>query len=285
MAGLPDIKSTGQDGLDTPDQAQKDGAEDPGDARDDLGLGRSDVATRQDVRVTFLAPEGDDQTGTQVVMLPDGAVARLPIGTFRADDPIETVEELLAAAAVGICAGSEILTPRGTRPIEDLVAGDPVTIADGITQEIRWIGRRRVKAQGSLAPIKFRSGAMGQHDALTVMPQQRMLIQDWRADLLFGEPEVLVPARYLVDGEAVTKMDGGEIEAFLLLFDRHCTVRANRCPTESFLPSEQTLMTMDDTDRAQVLKLYPYLRSDPLNGYGRDVRPTLRRWEVKYLMR
>ncbi|MEM9371941.1 MAG: Hint domain-containing protein [Pseudomonadota bacterium] len=273
--------------------SQRGGAEQPSRSVESDELNKDDGSpdaeslqkTGQEIRISYLKSEQDDHPGHQLVSLPDGTATRLPPGTFRSDDPVETIEEMLEAAAVGLCSGCEILVPGGPKPIESLAAGDNVTTDDGTTQEIRWIGRRRIKAQGLLAPIALRSGALGQHDALTVMPQQRLLIQDWRADLLFGEPEVLVPARYLVDGTSVTKTEGGETDVFLMLFDRHCTIRANRCPTESFLPNEQALTIMDDDQRADILSICPRLRVDPLNGYGRDVRPTLRRWEVKYLMK
>lgn len=241
----------------------------------------------QEIQVIYMAPDesAPASVGSHKVILPDGTTIILPIGTIRADDPLETIEELIEGAAIGICEGSLIAVPGGTRLVEALNAGDQVQTRDGGPQTIRWIGKRRVKARGALAPIVVKSGALGQHDALTVMPQQRILICDWRADLLFGEPEVLVPARYLVDGDTVVKVDPGEVEVFLLLLDGHHVLTADRCLTETFRPSEQSLLTMDDASRADILARFPTLRADPVGGYGRDVRPTLRRWEVKYLMK
>ncbi|MBY8978108.1 Hint domain-containing protein [Rhodobacteraceae bacterium NNCM2] len=249
--------------------------------------GEAGSAERPRIAIATNAPGlvCNSPAGSQTVTLPDGAAMTLAAGTIRADDPIAVIEDLFDAAAIGICRGSLIATPDGPRPVESLVAGDVIDTHIGGPRPITWIGHSRVTASGALAPVTITANLFGTHEALTVMPQQRILISDWRADLLFGDSENLIPARFLVNETSVTRRDAGEIDCFMLLLPRHDAITANGLLTESFQPGEQTLMALDDFERRTILRLFPRLRSDPANGYGRAARPTLRQWEVKYLMR
>jgi len=60
-----------------------------------------------------------------------------------------------------------------------------------------------VPGRGRLAPVRLRPGVLtGLERDLVVSPQHRVMFNGYRAELLFGEREVLVPARHLVDGVA-----------------------------------------------------------------------------------
>ncbi len=100
-------------------------------------------------------------------------------------------------------AGTMILTDCGERPIEQLKVGDLVQTMDNGLQTIRWIHANTVPARADLAPIEFRVGALGNTKDLTVSPQHRMLINDWRALTLFGEREVLATAKSLVNDTSI----------------------------------------------------------------------------------
>lgn len=102
-------------------------------------------------------------------------------------------------------AGTRIETPDGAQRIEDLEIGDLVVTKDHGPQMIRWIGRREVAGQGDFAPILFKAGSIGNTADLRVSPQHRMLLQDWRAELFFGEDEVLIPANKLCNDGSILK--------------------------------------------------------------------------------
>ena len=67
-----------------------------------------------------------------------------------------------------------------------------------------------------------------------------------RAELLFGEAEVLVPAKHLVGQAEVTRALPEEGVTYIhILFDRHEIVQSDGIWTESFQPAERTLSAME----------------------------------------
>ena len=121
-------------------------------------------------------------------------------------------------------AGTLIATPDGDRRAERLKPVDLVMTKDDGAQALRWIGSRKVKAKGNFAPIHNRANTLGQHRDFLVSPLHRVLIKDVLAELLFGESEVLVAARDLVNDHSITRREGGEVTYVHLLFDRHQVV-------------------------------------------------------------
>ena len=121
--------------------------------------------------------------------------------------------------------GAMIRTPSGEVPVERLAAGDLVETLDHGAQAIRWIGSTTVLARADLTPIRIRAGALGAGQPtrdLLVSPHHRMVVTGWRAEVLFGEPEVLAAARDLINDETIRPAnDLEEIEYFHILFDRH----------------------------------------------------------------
>ena len=110
-----------------------------------------------------------------------------------------------------------------------------------------------------------------------------MLIENYRAELLFGEPSVLVRAKDLVDGRAIYRRPGGWISYHHLLLPRHELVFAEGIPSESFRPGPQGMATLSDAARARLFEAMPSLRDD-VTSYGRAARPSLKRHEARCLM-
>ena len=99
-----------------------------------------------------------------------------------------------------LCAGATLRTPCGGRRVEFLREGDLVVTRDHGLQPIRWIQSRTVQAKGKVAPVRIRPGAVtGLERDMLVSPQHRMLFTGYRAELLFGEREVLMPAIHMVE--------------------------------------------------------------------------------------
>jgi len=179
--------------------------------------------------------------------------------------------------------GSHIETHSGPRMIEDLHVGDLVRTKDHGFQPIRWIDSTTCTARGEMAPILIRKGALGNTRDLKVSPNHRMLLADWRAELLFGEAEVLAPAKALVNDHSILRVEGGEAVYFHMMFDQHEIVFSEGVPSESFYPSADVLSDVEDATRAEIFALFPELLNKPAS-YGPSARVTLDATELALLL-
>jgi len=156
-----------------------------------------------------------------------------------------------------LAKGTLIETDIGPLPIETLRLGDKVATFDNGLQKIKWIGKREVPASGQDAPIVFEPGAMGNYRRLTVSPQHRMVMNDWRTEMYFGQPEVLVAAVHLVNGTTIRQVSQPKITWYHMLFERHEIIFAEGIRTESLHLGAEALGRLDPVSRAQILALYP----------------------------
>jgi hypothetical protein len=167
--------------------------------------------------------------------------------------------ETLAAYA----ANTLIDTPDGPRPAGDLQAEDVVTTLANGSRPLRWVGHRSVTALELLAhpglrPVEFATGAVGNHQPLIVSPQQRMLIDDWRAAVYFGEDRVFVSAQALVDDHAARLvLPAGGINYVVLLCDRHEVLLAEGALSESFHPGTSGLAGLTQGQQAGLAAMVP----------------------------
>lgn len=202
--------------------------------------------------------------------------ATLADGTVVNFDEIENV-------IICFTEGTRISTPYGQRNIETLGIGDEVLTLDNGVQRIRWIGRRTVPAVGKLAPVRIKAGAFENARDLLVSPQHRMLLDGWRAQLLFGEEQVLTSAKHLVNDNTIRHDDCGEVTYIHMLFDQHEIVFAENVPSESFFPGSTGLDAITCEAREELFGIFPELRSLP-NSYGDTARMCLRKPEAKLFM-
>ena len=70
---------------------------------------------------------------------------------------------------------------------------------------------------------------------LLVSPLHRILMSDWRVELLTGEPRALIAARDLVNDRDIVRQRGGWVTYVHILFDRHQIVYAEGAESESLL--------------------------------------------------
>jgi len=179
--------------------------------------------------------------------------------------------------------GTHILTARGPALVEDLREGDQVLTRDDGTQAVRWIGTRyvsgaRLFALPALRPVRLRANILGQGEPdrdLLVSPDHRMLIRGKVADDLFNAPEVLVTARDLVDGAAITVDHTLRSVTYIhLMLDSHQIIWANGVQTESFHPAATDLGGIDNPQFAQLAERFPQATADPYT-YGDFARRQL----------
>ncbi|MEM9432211.1 MAG: Hint domain-containing protein, partial [Pseudomonadota bacterium] len=148
------------------------------------------------------------------------------------DDSDIEIGRLFISGDVGtitnVCftGGTRIRTPTGLRDIEDLRAGDLVETRDSGPQPIRWIGATHLTEETLSAfpekrPVEIAAGALGDHDTTRVSPEHRVLLQDGRAEALYGLPEVLVASRMLINDRTIRQVSVGGVRYYHILFDSH----------------------------------------------------------------
>lgn len=176
-------------------------------------------------------------------------------------------------------AGTRIDTPAGPRLIEDLVPGDLVTTLDNGSQPLRWVGTRRIsreemQARPAFQPIRIEPGALGNDRPLLVSQQHRMLLSDWRAQVYFGEDQVLIAAKALENGQTIRQeLPEGDVTYIHLLFDRHEVILAESALSESFHPGEAGMEALDAAQRQEIAALFPNLPIERRRAAFPIVRP------------
>jgi hypothetical protein len=154
---------------------------------------------------------------------------------------LDTTTDILICFA----GGTLIDTPDGERRVEALKAGDLILNNLGRAVPLIWVARRTLSAAEleqapQFRPICIPRNAFGHrrpHSDLYVSPQHRVLVRSWRNTLHFGEPEVLVPAKYLVGETARQACPDGGVTYYHLLLEDHDIVLSNGLETESYQPS------------------------------------------------
>ena len=211
-------------------------------------------------RIDLVYDPLDHENGTITFFASDGTTV---VGTLVFRD----IENLII---VCFTAGTQIMTERGAVAVEALAPGDMVVTRDNGLQPLRWLGSRKLSyaellAEPNLQPVRIAAGALavGPDRTMLVSPQHRVLIEGARAEMYFGESEVLVPARHLVGMAEITRALPVEGVTYVhVLFDRHEIVQSDGIWTESFQPAERTLDALDEAARAEVLQLFPELATD-----------------------
>lgn len=205
--------------------------------------------------------------------------------TVENDDGVSDVGFVTVNVAPCFVSGTLIRTPYGDVPVEDLEVGDMVQTYDDGTQPIRWIGNRMVPAEGALAPVRIEAGTYGKHGALLVSPQHRILVRNSLAEVLFGESEVLIAAKDLVNDSTVRRQVGGEVTYFHILFDQHQIVFSQGLESESFLPGPQITNLFEAEIVDEICTIFPELDADTGLGYSQSARRELKTYEADVLLR
>ncbi|WP_342070285.1 Hint domain-containing protein [Yoonia algicola] len=189
------------------------------------------------------------------------------------------------------CAGTMIRTPTGDRTIESLEVGDEVVVASGETRTIRWIGDRIVLPPladaKDLWPVRIPQNAFGEglpYSDLLVSPNHRMMVAAPFNELHFGEPHVLVSAKFLIERNGIAQCTYlPQVHYYHMLFDTHQIVIANGTESESLYPGDMALNGMARETRDEILTIFPELATQEDGAYGPIAAPTIKRWEARLL--
>lgn len=129
------------------------------------------------------------------------------------------------SVSTGFAPGTVIQTEDGPLPVEHLFAGDRVTLLGGGHATLRAV--TRVRALASDVVVLAPGAAAGLTQALTLAADHPTLLEDWRAQVVFGQAAILTPAQARVDGHGV-KRERRAVQTLIQLdFDRQQVICAN----------------------------------------------------------
>ncbi len=233
--------------------------------------------------LTLMAPDGDrvetlivrhDASGEDFVIPLSPIDARIDYTLIAAREDIGDLR-IADIVCVSFAAGTMITLPGGAqRPIETFSPGDRILTRDHGPQEIRWIGKATLRAKGAFAPVVISAGTLGNETDLVVSPHHRVFIYQRGPRRLGGTAELLVQAKHLVDGKAVTRREGGFVDYYSLVFDRHEIIYAEGIPAESLMVNEATVNLLPPELAEEVKSHFPGLSQS--QHFGTEVgRETL----------
>lgn len=187
--------------------------------------------------------------------------------------------------------GTLIDTGKGPRPVETLRVGDRVKTLDDGQQVLRLCLSTTLSVEDlarspDLRPIRISAGALGPDVPsrdIEVSAQHRILLEDWRAQLYFGEDQVLVAAKHLINDTNIRIAPvTGPVTYYHLVFDRHQILRSSGLRSESFYPGPQAMQAIPDSAREEFHMLFPEHQNDPFL-YGMSARPEIKAREALLL--
>ncbi|MCH2163703.1 MAG: Hint domain-containing protein [Marinovum sp.] len=211
---------------------------------------------------SFRTVEGLAFVGPQGGFPPIGEALRV---VRTGEGPSYTNESL--ATPLCFTAGSLVKTVDGSVPVEGLRPGDLVCTADGTAKPVRWVGATVLYAPDmachpNVRPVLIKASALGPGRPVRdtrVSPQHRIAISGWRAELLFGEDEVLVPAIKLVNDHSVlVDCHATQVHYVHVLFDAHEVIEADGLLSESFFLGGSA--DHEAKTRAEILALFPEMK-------------------------
>ena len=237
-------------------------------------IGRPGTSVRLEARYALMAPDGD-KVDLLILLVGKGERFALPLSPVgpRVDYTLLSVEpapkdlQLADLLCLSFARGTMItLTDGSQRTIESLIPGIAVLTRDHGRQTVRWIGQTRLRAVGAFAPVVITSGTLGNSGDLIVSQHHRVFLYQRQRRAGLKTSELLVQARDLVDGEAVYLREGGFVDYFSLVFDRHEIIYAEGVPSESLLVNDATVNRLPAEIAADVKARFPGLSHSPHFG-------------------
>ena len=192
---------------------------------------------------------GIDGTPVELLLLtlPGNLRFVLPLSPMAAQTDYSLLRVDAAPKDIGLADLLCLSFARGTmislasgvqRAIEHLVPGDRVLTRDHGCQPLRWLGLATLRAVGAFAPVVITRGTLGNAGDLIVSQHHRMFLYQRERRAGLATSELLIQARHLVDGRRVFLREGGFVDYFCLVFDRHEIIYAEGVPAESLMVNE-----------------------------------------------
>ncbi|WP_238363839.1 Hint domain-containing protein [Mesobacterium pallidum] len=191
----------------------------------------------------------------------------------------------LAPAYAGLPSLAEdcqVETEQGFRPVGALRPGMRLVTRDGPPEPLRWIGRADMSGTGGQAPMRLATAAPGARQRMHLGPAHGVLVGGPAPRILFDEPEVLLPARFL-PAPVARQVPTRRVAYHQLMFDRHVLVNCGGIWVESFYPGGASLAALGQAARTQIAHVFPALANGE-RPYGDVVRHTLTEEDARLLV-
>lgn len=230
-------------------------------------IGQIGAPLRFLARYAVMSSDGD-QVEILLIALPDGEKFALPLSPMAAlteytllkVDAAPEQTSLSDFLCISFARGTLITLASGRQcAIEDLQPGERVLTRDHGVQPLRWLGKATLRAVGAFAPVVISAGILGNSGDLIVSQHHRMFL--YQRQRMAGLPtsELLVQAKHLVDNDHIFIREGGFIDYFSLVFDRHEIIYAEGIPAESLMVNDATVHRLPAELSADVRARFPGL--------------------------
>lgn len=144
---------------------------------------------------------------------------------------VDRFEPVLDAKTTGLLPGTIIATDKGWIGVESVTAGQHVLTFDQGLQKVVSVTRHVLvtdRSDPASWPIALPPGALGNEDAMTILPHQSFLIESDLAERALGDPFVLVRGAMKRGENGIEPVrPGSQIEVFQLHFARDEIIFAN----------------------------------------------------------
>jgi len=188
--------------------------------------------------------------------------------------------------------GTTIATAKGERLVEELTVGDRIITRDNGIQEIAWVGHKEMSGKQlvqnpHLKPILIKAGALGNglpERDMMVSPNHRVLVASDLTQLYFEENEVLAAAKHMVGANGIQAINVMQTTYVHFMFECHEVILSNGAWTESFQPGDYSLKGIGNSQRNEIIEIFPELATKTgLKGY-QSARKALKKHEAKLLL-
>jgi hypothetical protein len=126
----------------------------------------------------------------------------------------------------GIVAGSIIFTSDGEIPVEYLAPGDKIVSRDAGMVILKDVISHRILTHA----VSIKAGSLGhtRPEHSVILPAaQHVFVRDWRAQSMFGKPQVVVQAGQLIDDEFIVDLGLRKMQVVELVFDKAHVIYAD----------------------------------------------------------
>ncbi len=153
-----------------------------------------------------------------------------------------------------------IETLHGPVKAGELQIGDMVRTYDNGFQEVQFIYRRKMKAEGAATPVLFKKGAIGNTEDLLLSQRHRMytgsLPEELRSQLKGAQDNLLQAVQFCNGSTVRLAPEVGEVEYIQIMFENHELLYCNGTVSESWQPTASALRGAPDVAE-ELMMIFP----------------------------